>query len=206
MAHASSAVDIQLAVRETRDCLDTRIGDSSRAAATGPIYLAGDSSGGGLALAAARSRNISTHPRPLGPTLMSRWLDITLSNPDIDAIAPRDGWHRPGFGYAVEPGPVTFPSMTPASALSTATSPTYPRSTSNGDHDIFLADCRRPRDTAPPGEVVTSHEEPGAIHVYPRLPVPEIHHARTELIAQHRGCVPIAAATRDKCQVTRRAR
>jgi acetyl esterase/lipase len=56
-----------------------------RAAQSGPIYIAGDSSGAGLALAATQTVIIAGATPPLGLTLISPWLDIALTNPAIPA-------------------------------------------------------------------------------------------------------------------------
>jgi hypothetical protein len=60
-----------------------------------------------------------------------------------------------------------------------------------GTRDITLPDCRALRDRVGPGTELTYHEEPGAIHVYPLLPVPEakagraaiVEHLRKNLVA-----------------------
>jgi len=51
-----------------------------------------------------------------------------------------------------------------------------------GDRDITVADCRLLRDKAPAGRVLY-HEQPGAVHVYPLLPVPEGRAARKDVVA-----------------------
>lgn len=49
-----------------------------------------------------------------------------------------------------------------------------------GDRDITVADCRLLCAKLPPGQL-TYHEEHGAIHVYPLLPVPEGRAARVQM-------------------------
>jgi monoterpene epsilon-lactone hydrolase len=51
-----------------------------------------------------------------------------------------------------------------------------------GTRDITLADCRTLRELLPPSVQVTYHEEPGALHVYPLLPVPEARSGRDAII------------------------
>lgn len=51
-----------------------------------------------------------------------------------------------------------------------------------GTRDIFMPDCRQLHSRLSPDKV-TYHEEPGAIHIYPLLPVPEGRNARTSLLA-----------------------
>jgi acetyl esterase/lipase len=60
-----------------------------QAAARGPIYVAGDSSGAGLALAATQTVISAGAIPPAGLTLISPWLDIALTNPAITAIGCR---------------------------------------------------------------------------------------------------------------------
>jgi len=57
---------------------------------TGPVFLVGDSAGGGLALGFAMRLRDTGRPAPAGVILISPWLDITMTNPGIAAIAPRD--------------------------------------------------------------------------------------------------------------------
>lgn len=49
----------------------------------GEIFFMGDSSGGGLSLAFAQSLLQSDLPQPGGVVLLSPWLDITMSDPDV---------------------------------------------------------------------------------------------------------------------------
>src|ERR1700722_18489150 len=64
----------------------------TQVAADGPSYLAGDSSGGGLALAACQTWIAARGVPPIGLTLISPWLDIALTNPAIGALESRDPW------------------------------------------------------------------------------------------------------------------
>jgi hypothetical protein len=50
-----------------------------------------------------------------------------------------------------------------------------------GDRDITLADCRVFRDRVPRGRL-EYHEQPGGLHVYPLLPVPEGRAARRDVL------------------------
>ncbi len=75
----------QHCAEEANDLLGTVI---DRAAQRGPIYIAGDSSGAGLALAATQTVIISGANPPVGVTLISPWLDIALTNPAIATRLP----------------------------------------------------------------------------------------------------------------------
>lgn len=157
---------------------------TGRAAQHGPIYMAGDSSGAGLALAATQSIISEGASPPLGLTLISPWLDIALTNPAIATIAKRDPWlAAPGLR---ECGRVWAGHL---SAEDNRVSPIFgelhnlpPIDLYVGDRDIFVADCRRLRDSID-NDRITYHEQPGAIHVYPLLPVPEAKPARHALLS-----------------------
>lgn len=56
------------------------------------IVLAGDSSGGGLALAYAQSLIGKPFSMPGRLLLVSPWLDVTMTNPEIARIEPLDPW------------------------------------------------------------------------------------------------------------------
>ncbi|MFC8045113.1 alpha/beta hydrolase fold domain-containing protein [Nocardia sp. NPDC057353] len=129
----------------------------------GPYYLAGDSAGAGLALAAA------LNAEPIGLTLVAPWLDIALTNPEIPALERRDPWlSAAGLklcgelwrGDLAPDDPLVSPLFGDLAALP-------PTHLYVGGRDIALADCRLLRDRAP---AVTLHEEPGAVHDYPLLP------------------------------------
>lgn len=156
----------------------------SQAAHDGPTYLAGDSSGAGLALAATQATISAGATPPLGLTLISPWLDIALTNPAIPSLANRDPWLAvPGLR---ECGRV-WAGRLPAddyrvSPIFGALQDLPPIDLYIGDRDIFVADCRRLRDSLGTGRI-TYHEQPGAIHVYPLLPVPEAKPARRGLLS-----------------------
>ena len=144
-----------------------------------PAYLAGDSAGGGLALLAAQATGAAA-----GLTLIAPWLDLTMSNPGIDAIEPHDPWlFRAGLrpiadawtgGLALDD-----PRLSPINGELEGLPPTQ---ILVGTRDITLADCRLLRDRMPAGTPLSYHEEPGALHVYPLLPVPEAKAGRRAII------------------------
>lgn len=157
----------------------------SRAAQHGPTYMAGDSSGAGLALAATQTIISTGASPPVGLTLISPWLDIALTNPAIATIAKHDPWlAAPGLR---ECGHVWAGQL---SADDSRVSPIFgelhnlpPIDLYVGDRDIFVADCRRLRDSIGTDRI-TYHEQHGAIHVYPLLPVPEAKPARHALLSR----------------------
>lgn len=78
------------------------------------LILMGDSAGGGLALALAQKLRTENLPQPDQIILLSPWLDITLSNPDIvkiDSIDPFtgiEGLRLAGQAYAGNDDPRHF--------------------------------------------------------------------------------------------------
>lgn len=157
--------------------------ETARANQHGPVYLAGDSSGAGLALAATQTIVSETATPPVGLTLISPWLDIALTNPAIPTIAARDPWlaapglrecgrvwagHLPADDNRVSPIFGELHNLPPIDLYV-------------GDRDIFVADCRRLRERIG-ADGISYHEQPGAIHVYPLLPVPEAIPARHALL------------------------
>ncbi|MFS0899883.1 alpha/beta hydrolase fold domain-containing protein [Mycolicibacterium litorale] len=160
----------------------------TRCAADGDTYLVGDSAGGGLAVAATRSWIDAAGKPPVGLSLIAPWLDIALDNPGIDVVEPSDPWltrvglricgrswagEVPPDDYRVSPIHAAFDDFPPVDLYV-------------GDRDITVADCRLLRHRMPAGRL-RYHEEPGAVHVYPLLPVPEGRAARTELISHIRS-------------------
>jgi acetyl esterase/lipase len=177
----------QHCAEEAIDLLGTVMGS---AAQHGPVYLAGDSSGAGLALAAAQSVITTGATPPIGLTLISPWLDITLTNPAIATIAKRDPWlavpglrecgrvwakHLPADDNRVSPIHGELHDLPPIDLYV-------------GDRDIFVADCRQLRDSIG-NDGITYHEQRGAIHVYPLLPVPEAKPARHALLSHIQATV-----------------
>ncbi|MFM9918169.1 alpha/beta hydrolase fold domain-containing protein [Lacisediminihabitans sp. H27-G8] len=138
--------------------------------------ILGDSAGGGMALAVAmqlRDRGIEA---PHSTVLISPWLDITGTDPQLAVIAPHDPWLAvPGSHFAggVYRGPLseTDPRVSPIyGELSGLGSLTM----FSGTRDILNADATRFLSLADAaGLTVDYHEVPEMIHVFPILPIPE---------------------------------
>ncbi len=64
--------------------------DLIRRAGGDRVILMGDSSGGGFALALAQRMKVENTAQPSQIILISPWLDLTLTNPEIDNISPID--------------------------------------------------------------------------------------------------------------------
>jgi monoterpene epsilon-lactone hydrolase len=76
---------------EAYELLDTVYEDiTTRAGAECPVFLAGDSAGGGLALGQAIRRRDKGGRQPSGVILFSPWIELTLTNPAIAAHERHD--------------------------------------------------------------------------------------------------------------------
>ncbi|WP_433825878.1 alpha/beta fold hydrolase [Actinoplanes sp. CA-015351] len=153
-----------------------------------PVYLAGDSAGGGLALLAAQhtaaQHTAAQHTTVAGLTMIAPWLDLTMSNPGIDEIEPADPWlFRAGLRpiAAAWTGGLELddPRLSPIHGDLDGLPPLQ---ILVGTRDITLPDCRLLRDRVPADTKVTYHEQEGAIHVYPLLPVPEAKAGRAAIV------------------------
>ncbi|MEV0897135.1 alpha/beta hydrolase [Actinoplanes sp. NPDC049802] len=156
-------------------------------------YLAGDSAGGGLALLAAQA--VSGQAGGVaGLTAIAPWLDLAISNPEVDAVEPHDPWlRRPGLRAMAVAWAGDLPLQDPRlSPLFGDLSCLPPLQILVGTRDITLPDCRLLRDRLPASVPLTYHEEPGALHVYPLLPVPEARSGREAVVAHIAGTTAVA--------------
>lgn len=148
--------------------------------------LAGDSAGGGLALAAAQLASPEVRHAVAGLVLIAPWVDLTMANPAIDEIEPHDPWlTRAGLHPIARSWADGIPLDDPR------VSPLYgelgglpPVEVWVGARDITLPDCRELGARMPAGAAFALHVEDGAIHDYPLLPVPEGRGARREIAAR----------------------
>jgi monoterpene epsilon-lactone hydrolase len=158
------------------------LADAGRAA-----YLSGDSAGGGLALLTAQHSSPSARACVRGMALLAPWVDLTMSNPDIPAVERRDPWlaraalHEVARAWAAD---VPVDDLR-ASPLGGELAGLPPVDLWVGERDITLPDTRLLRDRLREAGVEVRYvEEPGALHVYPILPVPEGRAARRDLVAR----------------------
>ncbi|MEV0359055.1 alpha/beta hydrolase [Nocardia sp. NPDC050697] len=138
------------------------------------VTIAGDSAGGGLALGFAQSLLGAGLPQPGRNLLISPWLDLTLANPAVRYV--RDPWlNRVGLvecGLAWAGGtdpadPLLSPINGPLAGLA-------PTDVYIGTRDLLYPDVLRLRSRAEEaGTAVRVDVQPGGVHVYPLLPVPE---------------------------------
>lgn len=149
-----------------------------------PVHLIGDSAGGGLALIAAQAAVDRADIRLLGVTLIAPWLDLSMSNPAVDAIEPTDPWlARAGLH------PIAAAWADGTDLRDPRLSPLYgdlqglpPVEIWVGTRDITMPDCRVLRDRLPAATLADYHELDGAVHVTPLLPVPEGRASRRAII------------------------
>ena len=163
------------------------------------VTIMGDSAGGGMALAVAmqlrdRGRERSAdaaqpdaaqlaaaQPRTI---LISPWLDISGTDPQLAVIAPRDPWlavpgsHAAGAVYRGELGeddPMVSPINGDLEGLGRITM-------FSGTRDILNADAARLVARARTENIpLDYHEAPEMIHVWPLLPIPEARTARSTI-------------------------
>ena len=147
--------------------------------------IAGDSAGGGLALALAQTLPGEGLPEPARLVLISPWADTTMSNPGIAEVAERDPWLSPvGMVEAARSwaggDDLSLPRLSPVHGELAALPP---MDLYIGTSDLLLPDTRRLHAlvTEVGGE---SHlfEEEGAFHIHPLVPVPEGGDARARIM------------------------
>jgi acetyl esterase/lipase len=145
------------------------------------VTLLGDSAGGGMALAVAmqlRDRGVA----PLHATvLISPWLDISGTDPELAVLDPRDPWLAvPGSVAAGELYRGELPDTDPmVSPIHGDLDGLGPITMFSGTRDILNADAHRlVEKAAATGFALDYHEVPEMIHVYPLLPIPEARAAR----------------------------
>lgn len=175
--------------REAFGMLAALYAEATAGPGAGPVVLAGDSAGGGLALAFAQTLAAAGGPQPAGLLLLSPWLDVAMGNPEIAAVERRDPWlasaglRCTGAAWAGGADPAD-PLVSPINGSMHGLPPI---DLYVGTSDIFLPDCRRLRDlVAAAGGDLRLHEAEGAFHVYVLAPVPEGRRDRTRAIADIR--------------------
>ena len=163
------------------------------------VTIMGDSAGGGMALAVAlqlrdRAREHSpdaaqpdaAQPAAAQPRtiLISPWLDISGTDPQLAVIAPRDPWlavpgsHAAGAVYRGE-----LPEVDPMVSPINGDLEGLGRITMfSGTRDILNADAARLVARARTENIpLDYHEAPEMIHVWPLLPIPEARTARATI-------------------------
>lgn len=150
------------------------------------VSIIGDSSGGGMALAVAMELRDRGLP-PLGAiVLISPWLDISGTDPQLAVIAPRDPWlavpgtHAAGALYRAELAETDFR----VSPINGSLEGLGPLTMFSGTRDILNADAARLVPLAATAALTLDyHVGKGMVHNYPILPMPEGDVARAQIVA-----------------------
>jgi monoterpene epsilon-lactone hydrolase len=181
--------DYPLAPEHTwRDSHDALVGDAARwAGREGGIVLAGDSAGGGLALALAQS----VRDRGLTPAthlvMHAPWVDLTTSTPETREVDAIDPWlnFRKLEAYAEWWAGVSQDLGRPEVSPALGELAGLPRALMlYGTRDLLHPGCRLlVRRAGEAGWDLTAREEPDLIHVYGLLPfVPEARRAFDQVV------------------------
>ena len=140
------------------------------------VYIAGDSAGGGLALAIAQDLRDQQLPQPAQLWLLSPWLDIAMSNPDAAPLDAGDALLSiPGLVLAGQQWQADLDARHPwVSPLYGDLQGVAPLAMWVGTDEIFLPDVRLLRAQAEQRGVLAHYvEAPGMFHAYAVFPVPE---------------------------------
>ena len=153
----------------------------------GGIVLAGDSAGGGLALALAVALRDRGLPQPTHLVLHAPWVDLTESTPDTAVVALQDPWLKItkvrayAEWWAGSPDDLARPEVSPGLADLSGLPPAL---LLFGTRDLLAPGCRLLAARAAETDwELTTIEEPGLIHVYGLLPlVPEAGRAFRQVV------------------------
>jgi monoterpene epsilon-lactone hydrolase len=152
------------------------------------VVLAGDSAGGGLALAVALTLRDRGGRQPSHLLLIAPWVDLTISTPETHEVTRDDPWLFIGKmqayaeWWAGSPDDLGRPEVSPGLGNLTGLPPAL---MFFGTRDSLwpggkLLVCRAEE----AGWPLTYVEEPGLLHVYPILPfIPEARRARRQTLA-----------------------
>lgn len=148
------------------------------------ITIIGDSAGGGLALALAQVARDEGMDQPAELCLFAPWIDLSMSNREIDKIESRDpllnrnGLSEAGKLYAGV-HPLDYPRVSPLYGDCSGLAPIY---IYTGDRDLLLPDCRRLEEKVlSSGGDIYMDEVPGMVHQGPLLLIPEARVIRREI-------------------------
>jgi acetyl esterase/lipase len=152
----------------------------------GGVTLAGDSAGGGRALAVAQRAAAGAGPQPTGLVLIAPWVDLVGSTPGTEEMRAVDTWLMLTklrlFGEWWAGG--DDPGRPEVSPLHGSYRSLPPMLVLCGTRDVLLPQVRLMVQRAEAAGVeVTYREEPELIHVYPILAVPEARRAFTDVVA-----------------------
>lgn len=148
------------------------------------IVVMGDSAGGGFALALCQRLKEENLPQPRRIILLSPWLDLTLTNPEIGSIDSHDpflgisGLRKAAVAYS---GGYDLNNYR-LSPINGSLDGLAPISIFIGSNDILVADARKLRMMAKQrGIEIDYHEYSGMVHVWMLLYFPESRHAQEKI-------------------------
>src|SRR4051794_6108470 len=168
-----------------RDSLPALTGLFERLAVESPhgVVLMGDSAGGGLAVALAQQVGMRSGPQPTHLVTFAPWVDLTGDTPGTEEAARQDPWltlsklklYGSWWGAGDPRAPEGSPLFGDMSRL--------PRTlVLCGTRDLLAPQSRALVSRAHEAGVPVSYvEEPGLLHVYPLLPIPEARRAFTQV-------------------------
>lgn len=151
------------------------------------VVLMGDSAGGGFALALAQLLAEKRIDQPKDIILLSPWLDVTMQNPDIDALGLDEkdpmlgvyGLQKMGEAYAGQLNTHHY-FVSPINGTLTGLGRL---SLFVGTHELFLADARKLKKLTEAANVPLRYFEYAQMnHVFPLYPIPEADKARAQII------------------------
>lgn len=151
-----------------RDCLEDIPGDH--------LVLAGDSAGGGIALALTQWALEHGLPKPDRLALLSPWLDITMSDPSIEELNPVDPFLEPDSGRLIGQwySQGTDPHFYQISPLYGPLEGLPPTIVFSGRRDILNTDARElSRRMESTDTLFQLYEAPDMIHTWMLLPIQE---------------------------------
>ncbi|TFB19514.1 alpha/beta hydrolase [Filobacillus milosensis] len=149
------------------------------------IIIMGDSAGGGMGLAFAQWLQELELPQPGQLILLSPWLDITMTNPDLHTLERKDpmlaiyGTSEMGKTWAGDTN-VTHYKLSP---INGSLRDLGGISIFVGTHELLLADARLLLKKAKEQDVAINYfEYPRMNHCFPVFPIPEAKDATRKII------------------------
>ncbi|MEZ5191739.1 MAG: alpha/beta hydrolase [Nocardioides sp.] len=166
--------DYPLAPEHTwRDSYAALLGLAARVLGEPASLLAGDSAGGGYALALAQGLRDQALPQAERMLLHSPWVDLTMSAPGTAAAAVWDPWLHPGKAHAY----AGWWAGTPEDLARTEVSPGLgelaglPGADAVRHRDLLAPGCQELARRAVEADwSLVADEEPGLLHVYALMP------------------------------------
>ena len=152
------------------------------------VVLAGDSAGGGYALALAEALRDRGGVQPERLVLIAPWVDLTGTTPGVLEASERDPWlsyphlsiYASMWAGTDDPAGLSAPRVSPGLGNLEGLPPTMMLC---GTRDLLQPGCdalfARAEEADWPMEYVVA---PGLIHVYPLLPIPEAREALGQIV------------------------